>query len=238
MTLTNTKTAPATFCLLCHFVNADIQLVARRAVRKARRERIGEVAQKQYQMPDSDHCKKALSLVTECSPEILVNHGLRSYAFAVAMAHRVRKPFDREVLFMGAIMHDLGLTDRYDCGNTFEVDGARAARSFCMDQNLSPERADLVHEMVVHHNSVGHAHKMDPEIALLHYGAGVDVAGLWLSEIHPRTLAQILENYPRQGFKQGMQALLKDQIQRKPSSYMAPFIKLGFLKKIEQAPLP
>jgi HD superfamily phosphodiesterase len=137
-------------------------------------------------MPDSENCKKALNMVIECSPDHLVNHCLRSYAFGVSMAHKVKLPFDKEVLFLGSIMHDLGLTSKFDSGNSFEIDGATAARSFCINHDLSAEKADLVHEMVVHHNSVGIAHKLDPEIALLHFGAGADVAGLWINDIHKK----------------------------------------------------
>jgi len=133
-------------------------------------------------------------------------------------------------------MHDLGLTKTYDVGGTFELDGAQAARSFCIDRNIPKEKADLVHEMVAHHNSVGIAHKKDPEIALLHFAAGLDVAGLWLNDINPKSLFEVIDLYPRLDFKEGMKSLLKEQVSRKPKSYMKPFIELGFLKKIDTTP--
>jgi len=165
-----------------------------------------------------------------------VNHCLRSYAFGIAMAHKVKQPFDKEVFFLGAIMHDLGLTPEFDKGETFEIDGAKAARTFCIEHQISAEKADLVHEMVAHHNSVGIAHKLDPEIALLHYGAGADVAALWISDIHKKTLSEVLSEYPRLDFKEGMSKLLSEQLSRKPTSYMKSLIQLGFLKKMEKTP--
>jgi len=165
-----------------------------------------------------------------------VNHCLRSYAFGLAMAHKVKQPFDKEVFFLGAIMHDLGLTPEFDKGETFEIDGAKAARSFCIEHQIGAEKADLVHEMVAHHNSVGIAHKLDPEIALLHYGAGADVAALWISDIHKKTLSEVLSEYPRLDFKEGMSKLLSEQLSRKPTSYMKSLIQLGFLKKMEKTP--
>jgi len=187
-------------------------------------------------MPDSQHCQRALDMVIECSPDHLVNHCLRSYAFGVSMAHKVKQPFDKEVLFLGSIMHDLGLTSTFDSGNSFEIDGAKAARSFCISHDLSSEKADLVHEMVVHHNTVGIAHKLDPEIALLHFGAGADVAGLWINDIHKTTLSEVLADHPRLDFKESMIKLLSDQAARKPQNYMTPLIELGFLKKIDKVP--
>lgn len=236
MKLTNSKPAPSKVCLLCSFIASDIAHASQRARRFISREHIQYVAIEAYQVPDSYNCQKALAMVAEYSPDYLVNHCLRSYALGIAMAHKIKQPFDKEVFFLGAIMHDLGLTSEFDTGDTFEVDGAKAARSFCIEHEINTEKANLVHEMVVHHNSVGVAHKLDPEIALLHFGAGADVAGLWVNDIHKGTLAEVLSEYPRLDFKQGMIQLISDQINSKSHSYMAPFVQLGFLKKIESVP--
>jgi len=236
MSLTTIQPAPSKGCLVCAFAKSDLKNAYESVKRALTREEINYVAKHEYAMPDSNNCKKALELVTSCSPTHLTNHCLRSYAFAVGMAHKVKKNVDKEVLFLGCIMHDLGLTPTYDTGKTFEIDGAQAAHKFCLAHGLSDEKAELVHEMVAHHNSVGLAHKLDPEVALLHYGAGLDVAGLWIKDIHPNTLTEVIETFPRLDFKEGMQALLKGQMERKPESYMKPFLELGFLKKIEQAP--
>jgi len=233
MKLTNSKPKPSKACLLCNFISSDVTHAAQRARRFISREHIQYVAREAYQVPDSESCQKALAMVTEYSPDYLVNHCLRSYAFGIAMAHKVKQPFDKEVFFLGAIMHDLGLTSEFDTGDTFEIDGAKAARSFCVEHEINTAKADLVHEMVVHHNSVGIAHKLDPEIALLHFGAGADVAGLLIKDIHKVTLSEVLSEFPRLDFKQGMIKLVSAQIDSKSHSYMTPFIQLGFLKKIE-----
>ena len=236
MKLTNYKTLSSKPCLVCSFISSDVTHAYQQARRFISKDHIHYVAKEVYRIPDSKNCQKALGLVIQHSPEHLVNHCLRSYAFGIAMAHKVKQPFDKEVFFLGAIMHDLGLTQKFDTGKTFEIDGAKAARSFCIEHQISTARADLVHEMVVHHNSVGIAHKLDPEIALLHFGAGADIAALWISDIHKKTLSEVLSEYPRLDFKQGMVKLLSEQINRKPKSYMTPLIDLGFLKKIEKTP--
>ena len=236
MKLTTAKPMASKACLICSFIGSDITSATQRLRRFISRDHIQYVARNDYHIPDSYNCKKALELVSACSPDHLINHSLRSYAFGIAMAHKIKKPFDKEVFFLGAIMHDLGLTEEYDKGNTFEIDGAVAARSFCIDHGLTVEKADLVHEMIAHHNSVGKAHKMDPEIALLHFGAGADVAGLWINDIHKKTLSEIISEYPRLDFKQAFAKLLSEQVERKPESYMKPLLDLGFLKKIQEAP--
>jgi HD superfamily phosphodiesterase len=51
---------------------------------------------------------------------------------------------DRELLYLGAIMHDLGLTERFDAEQRFEVNGADAARAFVLEHGLSDEKAEIV----------------------------------------------------------------------------------------------
>jgi hypothetical protein len=138
--------------------------------------------------------------------------------------------------FMGSTMHDLGLTDHYDRGGTFELDDAIAAKSIAEDCGISKSKVELIHEMVALHNSVGVAHKLEPEISLLHYGAGADVAGLWIEDIHPKTIQEILSEYPRGHFKDGMIRLMSAQLSNKPFSYMTTLMELGFEKKIRNAP--
>lgn len=235
--LTTEKPAPGLCYLIRQFAAGDMRELGRKTSARMRGFTPPYVSAAEYAVPDSSACKKAVDLVREASPEFLFRHCVRTYAFAVAMAHKVNQTIDREVLFLGCIMHDLGLTSEHDHGGTFELDGAKAARSFCVHEGLFETRADLVHEMVALHNSVGVAHKLDPEIALVHFGAGADVIGLWVHDMNPRTLQEILEVSPRDGFGDGMARLIEGQIQRKPDSYMSSMVKLGFLKKLRSAQL-
>ncbi|MGH8506926.1 MAG: hypothetical protein ACRETM_13365 [Stenotrophobium sp.] len=238
MELTTSKPTPARGWLLCQFIARDLREVRSNTFRALKRQEVPFVAKSEYGMPDSLACRKALELVTRLSPTFLLDHCLRSHAFAVAMAHMMPGTIDREVLFLGCVMHDLGLTEEHDHGDTFELDGARVARSHCLHHGISTERSDLVHEMVALHNSVGVAHKREPEIALIHLGAGTDVLGFDVKSIHKRTMQEILAEYPRIGFGEAMATLVGDQIQRKPQSYMANMVALGFLDRLRKARLP
>ncbi|WP_205527116.1 HD domain-containing protein [Solimonas sp. K1W22B-7] len=238
MELTKSKPSPSRGWLLCQFIARDLREVRSNAIRALKRQEVPFVARAEYGMPDSQACRKALELVTRVSPAFLLDHCLRSHAFAVAMAHMVPRKIDREVLFLGCVMHDLGLTQEHDHGDTFELDGARDARSHCLRHGISAERSDLVHEMIALHNSVGIAHKREPEIALIHFGAGTDVLGFGVKDIHSRTMQEILAEYPRIGFGEAMARLVGDQMQRKPRSYMTSMVALGFLNRLRKARLP
>lgn len=238
MELTQSKPAPARCFLISRFIAQDLRSPGVRAHRALTRGQVPYVDHAEYHAPDSLACRKALELVTEASPRFLLDHCLRTHAFAAALAHKAKRKPDREVLFLGCLMHDLGLTGAHDHGGTFELDGARSAHAHCLEHGLSHERADLVHEMVALHNSVGVAHRREPEVALIHFGAGLDVLGLMAHDIHRHTLEEILADYPRAGFGEAMARLIDEQMRRKPTSYMTTMVQLGFLDKLRQTRLP
>jgi hypothetical protein len=80
--------------------------------------------------PDNELCQSATALVAELSPPFLFNHCARSFLFAEAIGKRDRLQYDRELLYLSAMLHDLGLTDTFlDGSQRFEVEGAdRGAR--------------------------------------------------------------------------------------------------------------
>lgn len=96
--------------------------------------------------------------------------------------------------------------------------------------------SDLVHEAIALHAAVGKASKMAPEIALVHFGAGMDVVGFRAEDLATDTVRHIVDAYPRHGFKKAFSEALEVEVRRKPSSHMAGHIGLGFLRKIQSAP--
>ncbi|MEI2579921.1 HD domain-containing protein [Scytonema sp. PRP1] len=171
-----------------------------------------------HAIPDSEICKKATQLVAEVSPTFLCNHCIRTFLFGDLLGKRDGLRCDRELLYLGAVMHDLGLTERFDNQQRFEVDGADAARTFVLEHGLSDEKAEIVWDAIALHTSLGIASRKQPEIALVHLGASADVLGLRISDISSETVEQVIEAYPRLGFKIAMTELLVSQIKRKPQT--------------------
>jgi hypothetical protein len=168
-----------------------------------------------HAIPDSEICKKATQLVAEVSPAFLCNHCIRTFLFGDLLGRRDRLKCDRELLYLGAVMHDLGLTERFDSEQRFEVDGADAARAFVLKHGLSDEKAEVVWDAIALHTSLGIASRKQSEIALVHLGASADVLGMRISDISPETVEQVIEAYPRLGFNSAMTELLVSQIKRK-----------------------
>ena len=167
-------------------------------------------------IPDSDLCKKATQLAAEVSGKSLYNHCIRTYLFGEILGRRDRLKCDRELLYLGAVMHDLGLTERFDGNQRFEVDGADAAQAFLLEHGLPEEKAQIVWDAIALHTSIGIASRKQPEIALVHLGSGMDAFGLRLEDIPPETVERVLDAYPRLGWNQASLKLFISQVKRKP----------------------
>ena len=62
--------------------------------------------------PDSDLARKAAALAKNAHTPTLVHHVHRTYWFAEFLAKKREMTFDREVVYIASVLHDLGLTDR------------------------------------------------------------------------------------------------------------------------------
>jgi hypothetical protein len=170
-------------------------------------------------IPDTALCNAAVDLLESCSPAFLCSHCLRTYIFgSLAVRGIGRSVVDEEAAFCGAVLHDLGLVPPYRGDNRFEVDGAEAARDFCVNHQVSPERADVVWQAIALHTSPGIPTRLAGEIALVHLGAGLDFLGLGLDQVPPQVLEEILEKYPRLSFKAEFKNLLVEHCLHNPAA--------------------
>jgi hypothetical protein len=170
-------------------------------------------------IPDSTLCNSALDLLESSSPAFLCAHCLRTYIFgSLAVKGLGRSVVDEEAAFCAAALHDLGLVPNYRRDNRFEVDGAEAARQFCFEHQVPPERADLVWRAIALHTSPGIAMRMADEIALVHLGAGLDFLGIGLDQVPPQLVEEMLTKYPRMNFKAEFRKLLVEHCRHNPAA--------------------
>src|SRR3984885_11415190 len=89
-------------------------------------------------VPDTRLACEITELVRDTEPSLLFHHSSRVYYWgALAGAHRGLK-FDPELLYAGAMFHDMGLTPQYRSKEQrFEVDSANAARDFLRSHGIS-----------------------------------------------------------------------------------------------------
>ncbi len=166
--------------------------------------------------PDTRLCRDATELVREAGPEHLFNHCLRSWHFAALLAERHGVAHDAEVLYLGTIMHDIGLVHGLRDPVRFEVTGANVARDELTARGLDAERAEVVWDLIALHTSVGIAEHKGPEVALAHMGISVDVVGRWAEEIEPAELDAVLALAPRAGFDDDFLDLVAEHVRAHP----------------------
>jgi hypothetical protein len=166
--------------------------------------------------PDSAFTRKAATLVGRVHSKALLNHVHRSWWFAELLGRKRGLKYDREIVYLASLLHDLGLTDEFSADQRFEVDGADAASGILRADGYPEAKAELVWDAIALHSSAGIAERKAPEIGLVYMGAHVDVFGLRLEEITPGLVDDVLALYPRVGFKAAFTDAVADVVRKKP----------------------
>jgi hypothetical protein len=145
-----------------------------------------------FSAPDSELARKASFLVERVHSTALLHHVHRTWWFAEFLGQQRGLKYDREAVYLAALLHDLGLTYEFSADQRFEVDGADAASRFLLENGYPESKAELVWDAIALHSSAGIADRKQPEIALIYMGAHVDVMGLRLEEITPSLVEDTL----------------------------------------------
>ena len=120
------------------------------------------------------------------SQPYLFNHAMRSWLFAEAIGRSKRIDYDREVVAVGTILHDIGLTTTVSGPNRFEVNGANAALSFIEGNGLSSHRRQLIWDLIALNSTPSLALHKEPEVAVGTMGIGLDYGGFGLEVLPTR----------------------------------------------------
>ncbi|MGH6836809.1 MAG: HD domain-containing protein [Methylocella sp.] len=175
-------------------------------------------------VPDSSLAKAATTLAAEASPTFLFNHCLRTFALGAKAGAKLGLTYDPELFYVAALLHDLGLTPKFEAAERFEVDGADAARAFCLEHGIPPERAERVWDAIALHTTVGIAPRNGPEATLVQLGAGTDVFGFGLDVIGREDVDWVMREAPRDGFSLRFLELIVDLGRRNPAPHAWTFV--------------
>jgi hypothetical protein len=114
-----------------------------------------------------------------------------------------------------------GITD----GTPFEVDSANAAERLALENGLPPDTAKLVwNAAAMHDMRWAVVEKQDPAVELVAAGAAADVVGPDEGMISEAATTEVLEVFPRLGFKVHFAQLLTDHCRRKPLSQIGTWL--------------
>lgn len=154
-------------------------------------------------VPDSPIITSALDYAKKYSEPALYNHAIRSWLFAVRLGQLQNVEHDPEVMAVGALLHDLSLTDHFSGGHRrFEIEGADVARDFARGQGLDQRQVQLIWDTVALNSTPSIALYKEPEVALSTAGIGLDWGGFQYDQIPAAEMKSILAAYPRLGMKQ------------------------------------
>ena len=155
-------------------------------------------------VPDSNLARGITELVRDTEPALLFHHSSRVYYWGALAGTRRSLKFDRELLYAGAMFHDMGLTAAHcSAHERFEVDGANAARQFLTAHKVPEEQIELAWQAIALHTTPGVTQYMRPEVALLYSGVGLDVLGRGFDQFPSELREKIVAEYPRKHFKEG-----------------------------------
>jgi HD superfamily phosphodiesterase len=177
------------------------------------------VAQSPIAIPDSRLTREATELIRSVESDLLYNHSLRVYSFGALQGNRLGLSYDPELLFIGAMFHDIGLVEGHRSEHDrFEVDGANAAREFLNAHGVAPDAVRIVWDAIALHTTPGIPEHKEPEVALVTRGVELDVLGMGYDDIAAADREAVLAAYPRENFKESIIQAFFDGMADKPET--------------------
>ena len=170
-------------------------------------------------IPDTPLVRECTEFIRDSENELLFNHSRRVFLFGALQGHRRGLQPGLELLYVGAMFHDLGLTGRYRTSVVrFEVDGANAARNFLLERGVDKSAADKVWLSIALHTTPGVPEFLEPEIGLVTAGVETDVLGIGCDDLSPEALAAVTAAHPRPDFKQRILSAFNDGMKHRPQT--------------------
>jgi hypothetical protein len=171
-------------------------------------------------IPDSKLAQAATELVRDTESDLLFHHSTRVYYFGALAGLRKKLKFDAELLYIGAMFHDMGLTKKYGSATErFEVDGANAARNFLRQHGIDEAAIDVVWDAIALHTTPGIPQHKKPEVALVTAGVEMDVLGLDYANFPEDQREAVVQAHPRGNhFKEQIIHAFNDGFRHKPET--------------------
>jgi HD superfamily phosphodiesterase len=171
-------------------------------------------------IPDSKLAREITELVRDTESALLFHHSSRVYYWGALAGKRRGLRFDPELLYAGAMFHDMGLTDQHSSADErFEVDSANAARDFLQSHAIAQPDIETVWTAIALHTTPGIPQHMHPVVALVTAGVEMDVLGLGYSEYNDAQRKAVVHAHPRNGrFKEDIIKAFYDGNKHKPET--------------------
>ena len=170
-------------------------------------------------VPSTKLAAEATELVRDFTTDLVYHHSRRVFWFGSLQGHNRGLSFDPELLYIGAMFHDLGLNERFrGSGRRFEVDSADEARRFLQGHGVPEDSIRRVWTAIALHTTPGIPEFMEPEVALVTAGVEYDVLGIGYHDVSDADRAEITALHPRPDFKRRILQAFTEGIAPKPET--------------------
>jgi len=171
------------------------------------------------EVPDTKLAREATELVRGATTELIYHHSRRVYWWGSLQGRNRGLSFDPELLYIGAMFHDLGLNEQFrGSGRRFEVDSADEARRYLQRHGVPEDSIRRVWTAIALHTTPGIPQYMEPEVALVTAGVEYDVLGIGYQDISDGDRAAITALHPRPEFKHRILRAFTDGIAPRPET--------------------
>jgi hypothetical protein len=170
-------------------------------------------------VPDTKLAREATELIRDRTSDLVYHHSRRVFWFGSLQGRNRGLSFDPELLYIGAMFHDLGLNEQFrGSGRRFEVDSADQARRFLQAHGVPEDSIRRVWTAIALHTTPGIPEFMEPEVALVTAGVEYDVLGIGYHDISDADRAAITALHPRPDFKHRILQAFTEGIAPKPET--------------------
>jgi HD superfamily phosphodiesterase len=202
-------------------------------------------------IPDSRLASEATELVRDVASPLLFHHSRRVFLFGSLQGNRLGLTADPELLYVGAMFHDLGLTEKYRrTDQRFEIDGADEARRFLTAHGLPEDRVRLAWLGIALHTTPETPYHLEPEVALVTAGVETDVLGIGYDDLDKNLIDAVVSAHPRPDFKRQILQAFTEGMKDRPDTtfgtmnddvlahFVPGFVRADFVEVIQSNAWP
>jgi HD domain len=170
-------------------------------------------------IPDSALTREVTEFVRDTSTQLLFDHSRRVFLWGSLLGRERALTFDAELLYVGAMFHDIGLIEGHrSTHERFEIDGANAARAFLEQHRVPEQEIATVWDSIALHTTPEIPRYKQPEVWLVTLGVECDVLGLRTEELSSEQRDEVIAAHPRSGFKAGIVEAFYEGMRDRPDT--------------------
>ena len=169
-------------------------------------------------LPDTELCTAAIHYARTVSDPFLFHHVMRSALLADSIGQKRGVKYEREVLCVSAVLHDLGLTKIAPVLVRFEIEGADLAKEFLAKKGMSEKHIEIVWDAIALHTTAEIPSRKCAEIALCQLGIAADIGIAPPEVVGHEVIDEMLAAYPWLDTHESLQMTLLALYEKNPQA--------------------